>query len=399
MAEIRPFCGLRYRPGAVVLDDVLAPPWDVVSVEQQKALASRSPYNVTHLEAQDVVPEEAARRCAEWVRWGVLEEEPAEACYLLRHRFSLNGREEERVGFFALLKLEPFEDGRVIPHERVFEKFRDNRQRLISATGACFSPVFFVCRDEEDVIGKAASRAEEVFSAYLDGERLDLGRIADPSSISALRALCRSRPLIIADGHHRYQASLNAARDGTGDPWCLAYVANLLSPSLKILPTHRFVPGAARVPDVVARLEEMFEVRRYSNRGQFLGEVLGRGTHIFGVRSREGMWRLRLRSEQAVVDRAGDIHPAVKRLDTTILHNVILREYFGIEDQTFVFGQDPIELMRKNDEAGSGAVFFLNPVTVEQFCEVTLSGEVMPQKSTYFFPKVPSGLVFYRFRR
>ncbi len=397
MAEVRPFRGFRYAEG-VAVDDVVAPPWDVISPQRQKELAGRSVYNVTHLEAQDVVPEESARLFASWVRDGVLAQDTSPSFYLLRHRFTLNGRREERTGFFGLVRMEPFEKRVVIPHERVFERFRDNRQRLIAATGAYFSPVFLLCRDPDGLISRASSAAEPVASGRLDGDELELGRICDPAAVASLSGLCAGQPLIIADGHHRYQASLNACDAGEGDPWCLVYVADLLSPSLRILPTHRFIRQDVRLPEAVDRLKEVFEVTGYDDQRVFLRDVLGAGRHVFGARSCEGMWRLWLRSEDALRSLVGDRHPAVARLDSVILHDVILERMLGVREGQFIFGQDPEDLFRLNDEAGSGAVFLLNAVSPEDFADVVMSGEVMPQKSTYFYPKVPSGLVFHRFK-
>ena len=392
MAAISPFPAVRYDPARVGdLRDVIAPPYDVISAAEQAALYDRSPYNVVRLILARETPraEAAARALAAWVEAGVLARDPAPALYVYRQTFHLpGGGVRTREGVLCRLRLETFASGVVRPHERTFPGPKADRLALLRATGGYLSPIFGLYAGAEalrDVLASAAGGASLVGVTEPGGDAHRIWRITDPVAIGRAQAALAAEPILIADGHHRYETAL-MHRDEGGPPWVLAYLASMYDPGLVILPTHRLVRGPLPMDAAAleARLRESFAVTpRPAATPRATGEI----DCILPDR------QLRLRARPAAQARLERLAPPLRALDVTLFQRAILEPVLGLGTEGLAFTHDDAEAVAAVPGAASAA-FLVNPPSIDAVRAVCLAGEVMPEKSTYFYPKLADGLVF-----
>jgi uncharacterized protein (DUF1015 family) len=413
MAEVQPLRALRYDPAAVgSLDDVIAPPYDVIDDEKRAALAAKSPYNVVEI---DLPPsyEQGAATMREWRERGVLVHEEEPAVWLLRQEYMApDGAARTRTGFFARVRVENYGAGRIRPHERTHPGPKEDRLRLTRATRANLSPIFTLFPDRDDAAERAMEQlaAEEPFAAATDpdGTVNRLWRSADRDLIAELQMALADAELLIADGHHRYETARVYADEvgGEGDHrYVLMLLCSLSDPGLLIFPTHRLLDGLKddtakqlAIRDVLLRdfeLEELAEPSRLEPPG-------GHGRVAFGYMDSffRKPYRVTLK-DQSIADRALDGMPAAyRRLDTAVLEALILRGALGMTEDDIShlrglrYSNRLPEAIKEVESGAADAGFFLRATPVEQVREVAAAGEAMPPKSTYFFPKVPTGLVF-----
>lgn len=422
MAEIAPFPGIRYAVERVGrLQDVVAPPYDVISPEQRAALVMRSHLNVVELDLpeghDDHKYERAGRLWREWRAQNILLTDRLPALYLLQETFvTPDGRPALRRGFIAALTLEELGAGGVRPHERTFAGPKEDRLKLMRATNANLSQVFALYRDPHHRLDEAwvsARRAPaDVEVGAQDGRRA-LWVVTDPDVISLARDVVSASALVIADGHHRYETAItyrNECRErgeSGGMESVMAYLASMDDPDLTILPTHRIVrlQSGSDVGAMRKRVEEHFDLEpvRGDRPDRRLIELFSEGTDRpcrFGLFTREWGWLLAtLRSWEAV---SGWIDPskclAWRRLDVAVLHEVLLGRLFGAPEAgagtiSITCTADPAKGL--NAVLGGDADLFclLRSPTAAQVAEVAQAGDTMPQKSTYFYPKLLTGLV------
>jgi uncharacterized protein (DUF1015 family) len=389
MAVIDPFRAVRYdaaRTGG--LRDVIGPPYDVISPAEQAALYDRSPYNVVRLILARETPraEAAARALGDWVSNGVLARDPEPALYLYRQTFRLpGGGERTREGILGRLRLETFASGGVRPHERTFPGPKADRLALLRATGAYLSPIFglYAGTSLRDMLAAAASGAPLEDVVDPGGERHRVWRIGDTDTIGRIQAALAPESILIADGHHRYETAL-AYRDEGGPSHVLAYLADMRDPGLVILPTHRLVRTLAMdAATLEARLRETFEVSPVPAEARRPGEI----DCILADR------RFRLRPRPAALARTEALPAPIRALDVTLFQRAILEPILGLDTQQLAFTHDDAEAIAAVPNEAAAA-FLVNPPTIDAVRAVCLSGEVMPQKSTYFFPKLADGVVF-----
>jgi uncharacterized protein (DUF1015 family) len=426
MAEVQPLRALRYDPAAVgSLDDVIAPPYDVIDNEQRAALAAKSPYNVVEI---DLPPsyEQAAATMREWREGGVLVHEEEPAVWLLRQEYAApDGAKWTRTGFFARVRVENYGAGRIRPHERTHPGPKEDRLRLTRATRANLSPIFTLFPDRDDAAERAMAQlaAEEPFAVATDPEGTvnRLWRSADRDLIAELQMALADAELLIADGHHRYETARVYADEvgGEGDHrYVLMLLCSLSDPGLLIFPTHRLLEGLKddtakqlAIRDVLLRdfeLEELAEPSRLEPPGtasEASGASrpgAGEGRVAFGYMDSffRKPYRVTLK-DQSIADRALDGMPAAyRRLDTAVLEALILRGALGMTEDDIShlrglrYSNRLPEAIEEVESGAADAAFFLRATPVEQVREVAAAGESMPPKSTYFFPKVPTGLVF-----
>ncbi|MGH7894570.1 MAG: DUF1015 domain-containing protein [Candidatus Binatia bacterium] len=393
MAVITPFHAVRYdgtRVGG--LRDVIAPPYDVISAAEQAALYDRSPYNVVRLILARETPraDAAARALGEWVVAKVLARDAMPALYLYRQTFRLrDGRERTREGILCRLRLERFASGIVRPHERTFPGPKADRLALLRATGAYLSPIFGLYAGAgpslRDVFFAAAAALpiEEITDS--GGEMHRVWRIADVETIAGIQAALGPESILIADGHHRYETAL-AYRDEGGPEHVLAYLADMHDPGLVILPTHRLVRGALPVDAAAleARLREAFAVGPRP-----AGAPRGPGEIDCILPDRQ----LRLRALPPALARIEPLPAPLRSLDVTLFQRAILEPMLGLDTHDLDFTHDDVEAEAAVPGRASVA-FLVNPPTIDAVRAVCLAGEVMPEKSTYFYPKLADGLVF-----
>lgn len=424
MSLVRPFRARMYRfePGAD-LSDVTAPPYDVVSPDQRARLLEANPHNVVALELPDgpldpSVPGNRYETGAEtWRRWhdeGVLVEDSSPAIYVVEQSWEHEGTPIRRRGFIAAVRLHPFSDGVVLPHERTLPKAISDRLDLTRATAANLSQVFGLFSDpagETDTLFDAAIAEEPLCtSTDADGVVSRLWAIRDAASIDAVSAIIGDRQVFIADGHHRYTTAL-AYRDerraedaaaGTtpADPaydFVMMTLVNMDDPDLLVLPTHRRAraEGVFDADGFWTALAEHFDL---TDAGDSPVSTLDAAPRTaFVVRTADGS--MRLATIKADLDPAhviqADHSDGWKRLDVTVLQELILKPLLGI-DPDAPDTLDRLSFAKTVDDAfadGADVAFLLNATRMDQLREVALAGETMPQKSTYFYPKLASGLV------
>src|SRR5262245_31520072 len=412
MAEVQPLRTLRYEPAVVgALDDVIAPPYDVIDDELRAELAARSPYNVVEIDlprANGGDPYAHARETmADWRSSGVLVHEEEPTVWALEQAYTApDGEARRRRGFFARVRVDEYGPGRIRPHERTHPGPKEDRLRLTRATGANLSPIFSLFPDPDGAAQRAidSAVAGEEYAAPHDHEGTlnRLWRVADPDLISELQMALADAELLIADGHHRYETARVYAQEvgGEGDHrYVLMLLCSLSDPGLTIFPTHRLVKGDREA--IRAALERDFELEPI-DADDLEPPPADDGPVTLGYldSAERRPYRATLR-DQAIADRALDGMPGPsRRLDTAVLEAIILRDALGMteDDISHLHGLGySKDFDHARAEIASGdwdAGFFLRATPVGQVREVAATGESMPPKSTYFYPKIPTGLVF-----
>jgi uncharacterized protein (DUF1015 family) len=438
MARIYPFRAWRYNPSAVRLEDAVTQPYDKISPAMQQAYYQRSPYNLVRIilglpelfdaERGESVYTRAARDLKAWREQGILTQEKDPCVFAYSQRFKVPGTEivKERHGFIALGKLHDYSEQVVFRHEQTLSKPKSDRLNLLKATHAHFGQIFMLYSDPagsvEKILYEGAGPAEaEVTDEY--GVLHRIWRISDPATIRLLTSAMGDKKLIIADGHHRYETALNYSKEHAPSspapaehsatqvpqpPYPEAAVmmtfVNMDSDGLVILPTHRVVHSLQNFDPTAftSAAGEFFTVEKLpeANAKSYL-KMLGalQGTAFVAV-TRTGAFLLR--SKTAAVNAAlADLPERQRQLDLSHLHSIILDRLLGLDAEK-VREQTNIRYLRDAAEAVDQArrgevdiVFLTNPVTMEQLREVAFAGDVMPQKSTDFFPKLLSGLTIY----
>ncbi len=436
MANLIPFHGVLYDPEAVGdIREVVAPPYDVIDAEYQRALHSRHPQNVIRLELGLDQPDDgpsqnrysrAAGFLQEWLASGKLRRDPHPAIYLYTIEYRVPpGRSgtATRVlkGFLSAVELEEFGTGRIFPHENTRPSAKTDRLKLMEACRANFSPIFSLYSDPEGGILRFLEKSVDTDKPRIDsrddsgfGHRLWV--IRDQAVLEEVCAALKPKPLFIADGHHRYETALtyrrlrreqmNAPQPIGSQPYdhVLMLFSSLEDPGLTVLPTHRVlrtpVPTAWDITNI---LREGFEIREFPfgskterrTRQRFIQALRERG-HLgtaFGLarRGASAYLLLDLRSSH----RPGSTVPAQDRLDVSILQNRVLNKLCPSEtDQESIFyTKDDDEALDLVSQGTAEAALLLNPTKVEEIRAVAAAGERMPHKSTYFYPKPLTGLV------
>jgi uncharacterized protein (DUF1015 family) len=394
MAVVAPFAGVRYDAGTVgSLGAVLAPPYDVISGEQQAALYDRSPHNAVRLilaRGEDRATT-AARTLTDWMESGVLRADDEPALYFYSQTFTLpDGSRRRRDGVICRLRLEDFASGVVRPHERTFPGPKQDRLALMRATGAYLSPIFgLYARPGEQLADLVGETAPVIDVEGAGGGQHRLARVTDGAAIARVTAALANETIFIADGHHRYETGLayRDERGGAGDTaWILACLVNMEEEGLVVLPTHRLL--AADHPIDTATLEDGLE-------GRFQVEALSQnGTRPAGVIDVVVPGhRLRLRPTDTATAAMADVPGVLRDLEVTLLREAVLAP-LGVTAGELTFTHDDGEARTAVESGRAAAAFLMNPPSMAAVRRVCLSGEVMPEKSTYFFPKLADGLVF-----
>jgi uncharacterized protein (DUF1015 family) len=421
VADVRPFRALRYAPD-LDLAAALCPPFDIISPDQQRALHERSPYNAVHVElAMDAGDGSRYQLAAETLRrWrddGTLLRDGKPAFYLYDQQFERDGVPYSRRLIFARLRLETWNKGIVLPHEETFGAPKEDRLRLLRAIHTNTSPVFLIYRDHdrgiEALLERPASGRPVAEFAGDDGQRHAVRRIDEPRTIEALSAAFELETLYIADGHHRYETALGyrderraAAPDWTGDEpenFALVALAAASDPGLLILPIHRVTAAGVPIEEALRRLNGLFRVEPQASLEALTARLSAGGASHVGLLSAESVEPYLLSvSDPKAVDALlpGDRSAAWRSLDYAIVNHAILRHVLGLEEaqmsdyDTLWFTEDAAEAERDVRSGRARYTVLVNPVPVTRVLDVADSGQRMPQKSTFFYPKVPTGLVF-----
>jgi len=421
MAGVRPFRGLRYNPTVVDPSLTIAPPYDVISPQRQQELYGQSPYNIVRVEYGRDEPGDAenankytraARDLRDWMERSVLIRDDVPALYLYRQQFDWAGESRVRVAVFAAVRLEPWDAGVIKPHEYTLSNPKEDRMRLLRATRTQVSPVYGIFRPRAGSM--PAIGGEPVVVASAEGQHHALERVTDAAMIAQFAAVLEQSDVYIADGHHRYETAL-AYRDEvralaaawTGDEpenFVLMALTSADDPGLLVLPTHRIVTPPVFPEDAIDRLRRHFEVTPVSASVDRLVDVLadeGKSAPSFvalGLAPEPLLLTLRDPSGVFALMPRGQPE-AWMRLDVNVLQYGVLADIFGIDDAVLAAGtavtytQDAALAAEAVSSGRAGLAFLLNPTPVDQVMTVADAGARMPQKSTFFHPKLPTGLV------
>ena len=430
MPKILPFRALHYSEA--VIPDVVAPPYDVISADDRVILAGKSPHNVVHVDLPegegDAKYANAAALLKKWRDDAVLVAEPEPVLLSYRQTFTPPGATSEMVrrGFFALVRLSPYDAKEVLPHERTLSGPKEDRLKLFHATATNISPVFLLYRDPDFGLDSAIERTEQKMTEYetSDGVQHHLGRVTDKSTIERALQVLGKGPALIADGHHRYETAvayegeIDKARAAAGKPlasdrashrYVLAYLSNMEDPGLCVLPTHRLVHSvtvdAPMLSEKAAPYFNQWSSQVYDLPALLrqLAEGQGRVPTFAAVFPDGNSLILSLRQDVKPPDIPGlrDRPKALWGCDVAILHGAILEGMLGISaaaqtaQTNIAYVKDVKDALRRMAANEGSVLFLMNATPVRQVREVALAGEVMPQKSTYFYPKVPTGLAMH----
>jgi uncharacterized protein (DUF1015 family) len=437
MAKIVPFRALRYNPAKIGNPErVMAPPYDVISPTLQEELYRRDPHNVVRLilgktgEGDSETDNRYTRAAADFQKWQdeeVLVRDPEPSLYLYDQEYPLEGGETVvRKGFMALTRIEDFSSGVVKPHEKTLAGPKTDRLHLTKACSANFSPIFSLYSDPccvlESLTRKEKERAPDLAVVDDDGVKHRLWRVTDPAIQQKAQDLLDSKPLFIADGHHRYETAINYRNHMRENHpgykgkelfnYVLMYFANMEDQGMLIFPTHRLLFNLTdfSLPPFLNALEEFFEVETWTidprdpearREARRILQEKGEGRHVLSLfAGGETLYFLILRDE-SIMDRFFDekAPKALRTLDVSILHRLILENLLNItpeaqEQQTnlkYVKNfDDPFELVQSGEFQ---LAFLMNATRMSEVRDVANAGEKMPQKSTYFYPKLLTGLV------
>lgn len=427
MAELKGMRGLRFSAQAGEISQLCCPPYDIISEEQRLGYLSVNPHNVIRLELPkgERPYEEAGETLAQWLESGLLMRDE-ESIYVYEEEFtdSFSGVPERRMkirGIIGRVKLEEFSKGIVLPHEETLSKAKDDRLNLMKATGCNFSQIYSLYNDETGATrGRIQNIADaEPILSFTDGDGVThrLWQCTDAETIAALANDFAERKLYIADGHHRYETGINYRNwrreqglsvEGDDCDYIMMMLVDMQDDGLLVLPTHRLVRDLENFDSAALceKASDMFDVTTAAGEdiSNILMENYARGQHAFALY--DGEWRvLVLRSADVMAEFMPDSSEALRGLDVSILHTLVLERVFGI-DKANMAAQKNLTYTRSFEEAVAGVdsgefqcAFILNPTRVSEIRDVAIAGEKMPQKSTYFYPKLITGMVMNRLEK
>ena len=415
MADIRPFRGWRYNPTRIPdLSQVITQPYDKISKELQQTYIARHPNSFVHL----ILPAAAepysysAATCKQWSAQGILVRDAQPTIYVLHQEFDVGGQRKTRKSFVAAIRADEFEKGTVLPHERTLSKPKADRLNLLRTTRMDYEQIFMLYSDPEGIVEQALTPVGAPAMQATDdyGVTQKVWPITDPAKLAAVHKALADKVMLIADGHHRYETALNfrqeMERAGTvADDAALRFKSsafvNIADPGLVILPTHRLLYGLGEVKwdDKLAHIAKLFEVKPIKD-SAVEAELAKAGTdHLFALHTgKDKTWLLRLTDKAAVNLLVKDRSADFRDLDVVILHTLLIEHVFGIQpgniEEHVAYERKPSETLAKVDSSQYQAALLINPTRADQVQKVAAHGERMPQKSTDFYPKFVSGLVF-----
>ncbi len=418
MAEICPFPGIRFNQGIVgELASVICPPYDVISPEEQRAYYEKSDYNVIRLEhaltqPQDTETDNKHSRANgtfnQWLNAGVLQVDAVPSFYIHEHSFTSQNIRKKRLGLIACVRLEPWENRVVLPHESTVPGIKSDRLELMRACKANFSPLLGLYEDP----GQRATRllaAQTKRKPLIDfaeaGDAHRLWMSSEPEFVQRVSHLLAPKPIYIADGHHRYETALayrderQVASSGSCSDafnFIMMTLVALSDPGLIVLPVHRLVRGMSSkaVAELRSQLEGFFEILCLPLGKTDLPKVQGAAARVLGLEP-ESVIGLRLRQSTSLKgvmpDNRSDVY---QRLDISIVQHLVIEKLVGLGESGNIAYTPDAQLARRQVESGEYQLaFLLDPIPVTSIKAIADADDKMPGKSTYFYPKLPTGLV------
>lgn len=438
MAKIVPFRGIVYNPERVEnLASVATPPYDVITPREQLAFYERHPWNIIRLilgktSEKDTPQDNRHTRSAgffnAWLSEGVLIRDPSPAFYMTSIDFSVHSRPITRWGLISLVALEPFEKGVVLPHEKTFSRVKSERLELMKSCHANYSPIFSLYSDSRQMVvntlrQSCTETAPDMKFVDTYGHLHQLWRVKDAAVHRRISDFMNDKSLFIADGHHRYETALNyrqwiAERTPGFSPehpanFIMMYLCSMEDPGLVILPAHRMVKGISpeKMDAFITAAEDCFDISRFSmetGTEQWDGLLKDGGSRTrIAVVIREHPQGYLFGLKPGIMQRmfGGEMSGQLLELDVTVLTRLILMELLGLnhgqldDESVMSYSSKTGVVLEAVKNGDCDAAFILNPTRIDQVRRIAEAGEIMPRKSTYFYPKVITGQVLNRLTR
>ena len=421
MAKIEPFQSVYYNSTVVEdISKVVCPPYDIIGADEQEAFYQKNPYNIIRLIlgkdfSGDTADENKYTRAAgyleDWLRRSIFIQDPESVLYVYEQIFSLEGKKKRRLGFIALMRLqEEGESKTVYPHENTHTAPKEDRLKLIKSVEANLSPIFTIFSDPDKQIKKILEENiadEKPFFEVPDDKGIQnrIWRLTQKPLIDKIRSFFADKEIFIADGHHRYEVA-KTFRDykRSADPknfkdsynYIMTYLTPLEDDGLCILPTHRLIKNAKFSPDI---FNTYFSVKEMPSGADLVSEMNQKedDVGIFGLYKDKKFYLLKLTDKRECNKFIQEGPKEYKNLDVVILHKVLFDHVLKVGLSQINYEVDLDQAVRLTDNAVYDALFILNPTKIEQIRTIALGGEVMPQKSTYFYPKLLSGFLIHKF--
>jgi uncharacterized protein (DUF1015 family) len=422
MADIIPFKGVLYNPKKVDADETMAPPYDIVTPEYKEVLYNRHPNNIIRIDFgkdEDGDDENNNRytRASDflsgWTREGILINDPEPSFYCYEITYVINGHEKKTRGFLGAVKIEELGSGKIHPHEMTYSKPKSDRLNILRYCQANTSPIFSLYSSEEmissSILRNVVTAPPFIEARNGDGFTHRLWRITDNAMIGMIKKEMADRDIFIADGHHRYETSLKFKKEmeekgliKTGEEsfnYVLMFLANMEDDGLTLLPTHRIVEVDSDI-HIKETLGRYFTIEKITMEGesedvkrQRMFEAMQNKTYTFGMLLTNSNTYYTLSFNGS--DPGLNLPDCLKRLDVTILHKLIFEKLLRVEH--YEYEMDPEIAVERAKKGSFEALFFLNPTRIHDVKKVALAGQRMPPKSTYFYPKLLTGMVLYKF--
>jgi uncharacterized protein (DUF1015 family) len=408
MAEILPFRGLLYNVSRVSIEDVLAPPYDIISPEWRESLYKKSPYNIVRIDFGREEPGDnesenkyiRARRWFDaWIKDGILVRSDKPSFYAYEIIYTVHNVRKRLSGFLCLVKLEELGKGSIYPHECTHSKPKLDRLNLLRACEANISPIFSLYKSSGNGIARILSRITLtkpfLQATDISGHLHRLWQIDRPEEIETIKQELADKTVFIADGHHRYETSFEYGREMSATkisssrrkPYdhTLMFLTNLMDEGITILPAHRLV---REIPEnIYEMLSVYFEIETVANDFDIRKRLSGRKNALGFFRKAEKAWHILTYRKQNL----SEVHPNLREIDVIILHELIFKKILPTAE--IGYEMDIVKAIDQVNHGDYGAAFFLNPTKVEDVEKSALSSMRLPPKSTYFYPKLLTGLV------
>ena len=422
MAVIKPFRGMRFdTEKAGELKTLCCPPYDIISEEERKEFIKQNEYNVIRLELPKE-GEDVYARAGEvldmWRSKGILIHEDKPAIYIYEMEFNAYNKRRSVKGMIARVKVEEFSKGVILPHEFTLSKAKTDRFNLMKATNCNFSQIYALYMDSEHTTLKTIDEQSDFDAQYefTDDDNIThrLWVCTDEAVIAKLINDFADRKLYIADGHHRYETAVNyrnwcrengISKEGDPQDYQMIYLVDMEHPGLIVFPTHRMVRDLESFDKnrVLKSCEEYFDIEKFTSVGNMntvLTKQYKEGKKAFAFYCGKGEWYLLTLKDLAVMDSVlPELSPASRQLDVSVLHSLVLEKTMGIDKENMAnqinltYTKFFEEAIMKVDKGEFQCSFILNPTRVTEIRDVAAAGEKMPQKSTYFYPKMITGMV------
>lgn len=419
MTKVLPFKGLRFSADS--LEKLITPPYDIISAEQQRAFYDMDRNNVIRLEYgitndNDTDSDNRYTRASEELKRmldeGALRRDDKDSFYIYEELFEHRGKQYSLKGVIGIVELSDFSEKKVLPHEETLSKAKADRFELMKATNCNFSQIYSLYNDKKQelpmLLDKLSSKRPDISFTALDGLKQNLWIVSDDKATAEISRIFADKQLFIADGHHRYETALNykkymQEKGASGDLWkyCMMFLVDMSSPGLVVLPTHRIVHGldSFNCAEILEKARESFKITETDC--AFAEETLEKCSdeNAFIMYAKEGCFLFELSDKETMKRALPDKGEEYRALDVSVLHTLVLEKLMNIDKENMSrqinlsYTRSAADGFAAVDSGDADCVFLLNGTKVSQIKNISLVNEKMPQKSTYFYPKLATGIV------